>query len=39
MVKFVIGSGKDRQVVVREDNGRLMHEQRRAVKQRLGLLR
>jgi hypothetical protein len=38
-VKFVLGTGKDRVVVEREDHGREHHEQRREVKRMLGLIR
>lgn len=39
MVRIVLGSGKDRRVYVREDKGRAHHEQRRAIKMHVGLLR
>ena len=39
MIKFVKGSGNNRQVWEREEGGRLMHEQRRIIKQELGLIR
>ena len=39
MVNFVIGSGDKRVVVAKADNGKDLHQQRRALKQYLGLLR
>ena len=39
MVRIVVGSGKDRQVFDRAEKGRLVHEQRRAIKMHVGLIR
>lgn len=38
MVRIIIGSGDKRHVYEREDHGKAMHEQRRAIKLKLGLL-
>jgi hypothetical protein len=38
MVRIILGSGDKRQVYERADKGRAMHEQRRAIKMKLGLL-
>ena len=39
MVRFIVGSGDDRKVVDMAFKGKELHEQRRAVKKHLGLIR
>jgi hypothetical protein len=39
MVRIILGSGDKRQVYERADKGRFFHEQRRAIKLHVGLLK
>lgn len=39
MIKIVVGSGSKRHVEELQQGGKAMHEQRRAIKQHIGLIR